>query len=171
MLITKKDIIDSIIHKIHIVDGDEKGYPTCVVYFTIDKGLTFNLPWPGSVWKTVEIPQNAVELADVEWIETYKPANKWKFWKGFEKASPEKNDTILQIKAKKISAIICPRMDEELGFYEPDSSRILFNDNSNVYCISCAPQGIPIGLFYKPILQNIDDWIDFFTVPTDINDF
>ncbi len=171
MIITKTDIVGSSIIQIHILEGKERGYPTCDVYFSVDKGFTFNLPWPGSIWKSTEIPQNANELPDVDWIDTYKPVTKWKFWKTFEKTAPEKNDTILKIKTKKVAAILCPKIDEELGFYEPDSSCILFDDNSHVYCISCAPQGIPIGIFYETVLQDKDDWMDFFYVPTTINDF
>lgn len=171
MIITKSDIVGSQIKHVHTVSGEHDGYPTCEVYFTTDNGLTFNMPWPGSVWETVKVPQKAVELTGWEDTDHIIFRIKKMIQKLFGTYPFEIDSPIENIKRKRIASILCPKMDEELGFYEPDSSIICFEDDSQAYCHTCAPSGIPIGLFYEKKLQNKEDLIDFFTVSTDINDF
>ena len=77
-------IFESQIHchsyvEIYLINGSYEGYPTCNVYFTTDKDISFMLPWPGHEWETEEIDLKAQKLPDREYIGNYRPVKKWIF--------------------------------------------------------------------------------------------
>lgn len=67
-----------------------------------------------------------------------------------------------------ISAIRAYQLDPDLGFYEPDSTYLLFSDGSRLEQISCSPRGTgQANLYHRPAREH--QWkkrtTDFFKAP------
>ena len=156
--ITKDDIAGSRITKIHSSYEDMDGCDCTTVYFTTDRGLVFTMPYPGYRW----------ELPDQYEENSYAVRKHFFFWRKFVRQDSRTIDLIRRMKQRSILGVFCPKMDEDLGFYEPDEAFLRFDDGSRAYCTTVAPHGTGAsGLHYITNPEEIEDedLVDFFVVP------
>jgi hypothetical protein len=141
-----------------------------IVYFTVDRGFSFSMPVPGCEWQTCEIPYSAEAWADEIVSESYKVEGSWPSMR-FIPEAPTTIDIVKRIKQRTIVGVYCRRMDERLGFYDPDDSLLLFDDGSQASCITVAPHGTgQSGLHYRTDvdqLPKVAELVDFYSVPLD----
>ncbi len=166
--ITKDDIAGSRITKIHSSYEDMDGCDCTTVYFTTDRGLVFTMPYPGYRWEATEIPPDAEELPDQYEENSYAVRKHFFFWRKFVRQDSRTIDLIRRMKQRSILGVFCPKMDEDLGFYEPDEAFLRFDDGSRAYCTTVAPHGTGAsGLHYITNPEEIEDedLVDFFVVP------
>jgi hypothetical protein len=171
-LITKFEIIGSRITEVHATFEDLNGCDCSTIFFTVDRGFSFALPEPGHPWKTAELPPSAERLSDQSSSESYKVEGSWPSMQ-FIPESSSVVDIIKRIKQRRIAGVFCQKMDQDLGFYEPDASLLLFDDGSQAFCVTVAPHGTGgTGLFYRTVddLLKLDDLVDFFQVPLEPDD-
>ena len=166
MIITKENILNQQIINIYQYDDDYEGYPTSEIIFELGNGIKFSMPIPQMVFETREPNKNAFVIPDVIKIERYKPIKKFIFFTKFVEIEPEFDDMVKIIKSKTIKSIMCPKLDDD-DVYTPEDASIILNDNSQIYCISCAPPGIPIGIFYENTINKSQELISFFDIPID----
>jgi hypothetical protein len=146
--ITKPEIVGSRITDIHAIVEDFHGCDCTTIYFTVDRGFSFTLPEPGYEWKTVEVPPTA---------ERVPPSLR------YIADPPSFGDVIERLKQRRILGVFCRKI------YEPDASLLLFDDGSQVDCVTVAPHGTgATGLNYRTNvdeLLKISELVDFFEVP------
>jgi hypothetical protein len=165
---TKPDIVGARIIDVHSTFQVLDGYECTTIYFTVDRGFSFILPIPGFQWERIEVPPTAERLPDGYLSKSYKVEGSWPSVR-FIPEPPTKNDVIRRIKERTIQGVYCRKMDEDLGFYEPDDSLLLFDDGSQASCVTVAPHGTgATGLHFRTDvgeLPKIRDLVDFFEVP------
>lgn len=168
--ITKPDIVGARVIDVRATFEDLVDYECdcTTIYFTVDRGFSFTMPVPGYLWERAEIPRTAKRLPD----ESIEESNKFEgpYWARRYVLNPPKTfDIVRRIKERTILGVYCPQMDREIGFYEPDSALLVFDDGSQASCVSVAPKGLgATGLYYRTDvseLPKIDDLVDFFDVP------
>jgi len=169
--ITKLDIVGARITDVRSKYEDLVDYECdcTTIYFTVDRGFSFTMPVPGYPWESCEIPSTAERLPDEYVTESYKVEGP--YWTRRVIEEQKKFDAIKRIKQRTILGVYCPKMDEELGFYEPDAALLVFDDGSQASCATVAPKGLnATGLYYRTDvseLPKIFDLIDFFEVPSE----
>jgi hypothetical protein len=153
---------------VHSTFEDIGGYDCTVIYFTVDRGFSFTMPVPGDRWRTTDVPHAAERLHDEYDSPSFKIEGSWPSM-GFIPEASTKIDTIKRIKQRTIAGAYCRKMDEELGFHEPDDALLVFDDGSQAYCVTVAPHGTgATGLHYlteSDRLLKPGDLVDFFEVP------
>lgn len=187
-IIQKADIVGARIIDIHYTSGD-------VYYFTVDRGFTFNVPFAGQLWKSVEVPVGAVRCEDEKEIVSYRVAHTAESLKrepgppliGIEgppsmfsrinetlrkrgarlvKESSRIDATIKQIKLRQIAGVYCGKYREELDYSSQDAE-IVFDDGA-ILGTTFSPFG---GSFYfeeqSKHGKNLEELTDFFTIPLD----
>src|SRR5262249_35856207 len=146
--IAKPDVVGARITEGHSTFEDFGGCDCTVIYFTVDRGFTFSMPIPGELWKTADVPTTAERLRDEDDSPSYKTEGSWPSMRFIPEAST-KIDTIKRIKQRTIAGVYCRNMDEALGFHEPDDALLVFDDGSQVFCVTVAPTGTgATGLHY-----------------------
>jgi len=125
------------------------------------------LPEHGSVFFPATVPGDASEMPDVFEEPIFLVKRHWFWGTKFVRRQGKKIDIVKCIKDRVVVGIYCPPLDNDLGFYPPDSSFILFDDGTRAICVTAAPTGTSSsGLYY--VDQEFDDWpeiIDFFDIP------
>jgi hypothetical protein len=131
------------------------------------------MPYPGHRWESAEIPSNAKELPDEFEEESYLVKNRWPFGRRLVRQKPRKNDLVKRMKQQSIVGVFYPKMDEDLGCYEPDAAFLLFDDGSRAYCTLVAPHGTGAsGLHYIADHKDFEadeKLVDFFSVPLELD--
>ena len=150
MLITKPDIVGARITDLHSSSSEDlDDLDFTRVYFTVDRGFSFELPTPGYEWETIVVPPAAECLPDEYLSWSYNVKRGRLFGLRITPETPTKVDLIKRMKERTIQGVSCWKLDEELGFYPPDSSLLLFDDGSQAYCVTVCQHGTgQSGLHY-----------------------
>jgi hypothetical protein len=166
MIIRKENILGARISDIHSTHEVIKGYNVSTIYFTVDRGFSFTLPWAGHEWTTTDLPIDAARIPDEYCEDSFRVKYSWFKRIKFIREPSKKVDIVKRIKGRSIMGIFCYKKEGH-DLYEPDGSFLLLNDGSKVYCKSVAPQGISVGLFFeiKEEVQKVENAVDFFDVP------
>ncbi|MEM6822639.1 MAG: hypothetical protein AAF558_11945 [Verrucomicrobiota bacterium] len=121
-MITRKNIVGSKIRKIHSVEFIDGGGED--IYFTTDREITFRMPWPGIPWENESLPKNA------------KPLSKWR------------HSTVRNICRRSILGVMCEYNGDDPDFYCSDHVHFSLTDKSLISVSSCAPKGLPSGVYW-----------------------
>ncbi len=171
LIITKPDIVGARVTDLHSTCENLDGYDCTTIYFTVDRGFSFILPTPGFSWEKAEIPAGAGLLPDESFSQSFSVEGTWPSMR-FIPDPPTKIDIIKRIKARTIQGVYCWKVDEDLGFYEPDDALLLFDDGSQAFRVTGAPHGTgAAGLHYRSADCEHSELIDFFEVPIEDNRF
>ena len=148
--IRKSAIIGSrIVEIFYTYKTTAEGLDECLMYFTVDRGFSFLMPFAGAQWETSEIPFGA------------KPFVSPTGWLGRFRKSRER-EILDHIKRRMIASV--------LGDLEcPDQTVIVFDDESRISNTMVAPHGTgSAGLFYTRRSEqttSIDHMKDIFEIP------
>ena len=80
------------------------------------------------------------------------------------------DDTVRQIKARRIEGVYCGAYDEALKFHYPPDGVIVFEDGSQVDNNMAAPHGTgAAGLYFHESedAPSLSDMVDYFSIPID----
>jgi hypothetical protein len=132
-LICKQDIVGARVTDIHASYEELYGCDCTTIYFTVDRGFTFNLPCPGHEWLRVELPPDAEPLPDEYGEESFRVKKGWWFGTKFVQEPSRKIDIVKRIKERVIAGVYCPKPDEGLESYEPDDAFLVFDDGSRFF--------------------------------------
>jgi len=129
----------------------DTGLDECLMYFTVDRGFSFLMPFVGSQWETSEVPDDA------------KPFVRPSGWFGRFRKNQER--AILdQIRMGRISGVFG-------DIDHPDDTVIVLDDGSHISNTMVAPHGTgSAGIYYlrrSEQTASIDHMKDIFEVPLD----
>lgn len=133
----------------------EDGLDECLMYFTVDRGFSFLMPFAGVQWESSEVPREAKPFGQ--------PRPEW-----LARLLKSREQGILdQIRMGTIAGV--------LGSPEyPDDTVIVLNDGAQVSNTMVAPHGTgAAGLYYRRRSEqtaSIDHLRDFFDIPPDSTD-
>lgn len=164
--ILPEHIVGAKVTAIHLTSVDDDEFSYIAVYFTVDRGLTFQLPCPGQEWFVSVIPEGAEELPDETSVPVFQVKRGWFGKVRVLEEPPQKIEVVRKIKERTIAGVFCHRVDDD-DIYMPDDAFLLFDDGSRAFCVSSAPEGIAGGLFHRPKDPNekTADLISIFDVP------
>jgi hypothetical protein len=170
--IQRTDIVGARIVDIHQTWEIREVCDEVVVYFTVDRGFTFTLPYAGEAWATVELPANAERLPDESVQEAFAVKHGWFGLMRFVRLPSTKSDIIRQTKQRAISGVYCGPFDKSLDFYYPADGRLVFEDGAQALNTTSAPSGTGGAGFYffpagSPHCARIGQMVDYFTIPVE----
>jgi hypothetical protein len=168
--INKSDIVGALIIDIHetyeLLDG---GLDCRTIYFTVDRGFTFETPTAGSPWTSVDLPASAKRLDDEVVSEAFAVKRGWLGGERVVRLPSTTDDTVRQIKQRRIAGVYCEPFDERLGFHYPDDGIIVFDDGSRASNTRVSPHGTgAAGLYFHAGSERctpVDQLVDYFTIP------
>lgn len=172
-LIQKTDIVGARIIDVHeSYELTDNGLDNRIVYFTVDRGLTFLTPVAGQPWATVVIPENAKRLTDYLVSQHCPPDSGWFGLKKFFVPHRSELDVLPLIKKQKIAGVYCGMFDAGLECHYPWDGTIVFEDGAQASNNMVAPHGTgSAGLYYHPAnsdrLTPMNQLVDYFTIPLD----
>jgi hypothetical protein len=164
--IQKSDIVGARIVDVYHTEELLDGWLDCTeIYFTVDRGFTFTLPWAGERWVSVDLPEQACHL----WYPRKSYELDLRGW--FPRLRFTRQPSIIdQIKQRRISGVYCGAFDEEIGCHYPPEGTLVFEDGSQAFNNMVAPQGVGgTGLrFFLPESRHctpLEQMADYFTIP------
>lgn len=167
--ITREMIVGSRIVDLHeTYELSDDGLDIRIIYFTTNRGFTFQTPFAGDPWQTCEVPNKAEQLEDEVIRCSYKVVRS--FWRlqRFVREPSTVIDTVKQIKARRISGVYCGAYDKSLKLHYPQDGVIVFEDGSQASNNMVAPHGTgAAGLYFHESTDapELTDMVDYFTIP------
>ena len=148
----------------------EDGVDICVIYFTTDRDFTFTTPFAGEPWAPCEVPVVAEPLEDEVVSYSYKVVRRFLRKARIVEEPSTVDDTVRQIKARRIEGVYCGAYDEALKFHYPPDGVIVFEDGSLAANNMGAPHGTGAAGLYFHESENApsrSDMVDYFSIPVD----
>ena len=137
------------------------------IYFTVDRGFTFLLPYAGRRWAPTEVPSSGKRLPCDQALAA--------ILKRFRGPRPHREPTstseiVWLIKQRRIAGVYCAPFDKELGFHYPDDGTIVFDDGSQLSNTVVAPHGTGAARLYFFLSGSVRctpeaQLVDYFTIP------
>src|SRR5262245_5507758 len=105
-VVQKSEIIGARIVDIHATSELHDGWlDHRIIYFTVDRGFTCNLPMAGFLWITAEVPTNAEQLQDVDLGDMAEVKPRWFGWLLSQFWRTGRSDAVKRIKARHIAGV------------------------------------------------------------------
>lgn len=166
-VLRRDDIVGARITDVHGTFEVVEGLNHSRIYFSVDSGITFELPYPGFEWVSASLPPDAEKLEDEFVEDSFSVKRGWFGRLRFTREPPETNDIVKKIKERPIRGVFCRKLDDPDDVYGPDPAFIVFEDGDIAYCMSVAPNGISTGVFYRSAdeVEEMGDLVDVFDLP------
>jgi hypothetical protein len=166
--IKRADIVGARIVDIHETYEASGGLETRIYFFTVDRDVTFSIPYAGAIWTDCELPSNAVRMEN-EYVEKNFELKEGLFGRlRFEETAPTTVDVVKRIKQRTIVGVYCVPFDDGSDFDCPGQGILVFDDGSQASNTMVVPEGIGAGLNYceggSEACVPMDQLVDFFTI-------
>lgn len=166
-LIEKAALRGAKITSMHALDGHYEGIQTLTCYFTVDRGFTFTLPWPGEPWHQVEVPEEARTLTEVYMGQRPSLISRTRIKLGIWGDKIKPIEIVSLVMKRSLKGIFICDQGSDLDCYGPENVFLLFEDGARLGCLSAAPEGIAPGLAYSHEKDHdeCERIVDFFDLP------